>query len=411
VSLQRVGQGGLPFLAEVVMPRVAAGVLAGVLVVSFSAWAAEKKAPSPQEVQKLIGRLGDDDPAVRKESAAALEALGESVLPALEEVAKKAGDADVRLRAAVAASAIRKKLYGPLRTFTGHNGWVFRVVMLPGGKQAVSSGDYLRVWDLETGKELRRFAPGVGAWGLSVSRDGRHVLASHADRSVRLYEVQTGKELRRFVGHTGEVWAAGLSPDGKTAVTGAFDNTIHVWDATTGKKRLSFAGMVDLPRCLAWSPDGKRVAVGHFQAGDFATARSTVRVWDVETGKQVAAGAGHTGAITAVDWSKDGKRLVTSSFDKTLRVWDATTGRQLKCITASPEGCDGVAWTPDGKWVVSTGWGKDWAVRVHDAQTGKERVRFDGHTASALCVCVTPDGKRALSSGIDGTLRLWRLRE
>jgi WD40 repeat protein len=367
------------------------------------------KTPSPADIKKLIDQLGDDDFDVRKEASKKLETLGEPALASLRDAAKSATDADVRLRAAVLASAIHKKLFGEIFTLTGHQGWVYRVIVLPGGKQAISSGDFLRVWDLQTGKELRRFAPGIWSWGLCASRDGKRVLASHGDRIVRLFEVDTGKEIQKFAGHTGELWAVGLSPDGKIAVTGALDRTVRVWDVETGKQLRLFVNVVDHPRCLAWSPDGKKVAIGHFKDGPFATAPATLRIWDVETGKELVSGAGHDGAITAVSWSHDGKRVATSSFDKTLRVWDAATGKQLRSITASTQACDGVAFTPDSKRLVSTGWGTDFGVRVWDAESGKELICFDGHAGSALCVAVTPDGKKALSASIDGTLRLWPL--
>jgi WD40 repeat protein len=386
-------------------------VLLVVSILSFGMALAADDSPraASADVKHLIDQLGNDDTDVRKEAAKKLEALGEEALPALREAAKSAGDADIRLRAAVLASAIHKKLYGEIFTLTGHKGWVYRVAVLPGGKQAISSGDFLRVWDLNTGKEVRQFAPGMWSWGLAVSRDGKRVIATHGDRTLRLFEVDTGKELQKFVGHTGEVWAAGLSPDGKIAVTGALDRSVRVWDVETGKQLRAFVNVVDHPRCLAWSPDGKKMAIGHFQDGPYITAPGTVRVWDVETGKELAAGTGHTGAITAVSWSRDGKRIASSSFDKTLRIWDSATGKELKRITASTQACDGVCFTPDGKRLVSAGWGTDHSVRVWDADSGKELIRFEGHAGSALCVAVTPDGKRALSSSIDGTLRLWPL--
>jgi WD40 repeat protein len=391
--------------------------LAGVLTVLFglALWlapavpAAEKEAPSAAVIDKLIEQLGGDE-NTRKEAARKLVALGESALSALHvAAANRAADADARLRAAVAAADIYEKAFGEIHRFEGHKGWVCRVVMLSDGKRAVSGGDFLRVWNLETGKEIRHFAPDSYVWGLSASRDGKRVLASRADSSVRLYEVETGKELLKLVGHTGEVWVVGLSPDGKVAVTGAFDRTLRVWDAETGKQIRAFANVVDYPRCIAWSPDGKKVAVGHFTGVNYQTAASTLRIWDVESGRELVSGAGHTGGITAVSWSNDGKQIATSSFDKTLRVWDSATAKERKRITASTQGCDCVTFTPDGKRLVSTGWGTDCSVRVWQIDSGKELVRYFGHTGSALGVAVTPDGKKAISCDNVGVLRLWPL--
>jgi WD40 repeat protein len=363
----------------------------------------------PAEVKKLIEQIGDDDAEVRQAAAKKLEALGEEVLLPLRRASKSHPDVDARLRAGVIAAAIEKKLYGEVRCYKGHTGWVYRLVVTADGKYIISSGDHLRVWELDTGKELRKFAPGAWAWGLSVSRDGKRLLASHSDNSVRLYEVSTGKELHKLVKHTNQVWAVTLSPDGKRAVTGALDRTLHVWDADTGKHLRAFENVTDFPRCGAFSPDGKKVVVGHYSGGNAETSAGTVRIWDVETGKLERSAGGHTGAITAVAWSRDGKWIASSSFDRIVRIWDARTLKEHRRLTVSPRGSDGVAFTPDARRVVTTGWGADTSVRIWDIASGKELRRYDGHTGSALCVAVTPDGKGAVSSSTDGTLRLWPL--
>jgi WD40 repeat protein len=380
-------------------------VLAGGLL----AMAAAPPPGVPVEVRKLIADLGDDDEDVRKAAARKLEGMGEDVLDALRGAAKKHADVDARLRAAVIAAAIEKKLYGEVRCFKGHQGWVFRLVLTPDGKHVISCGDYLRVWEVATGKEVRRFSPGVWGWGLSVSRDGKRLLSGHTDFSVRLYEVDTGKELHKLAKHTGQVWAVGLTPDGKRAVTGALDRTMHLWDADAGKHLLAFENVTDYPRCLAFRPDGKKVVVGHSENTNwnFVPNAGTLRVWDVATGKLERSATGHTSAITAVAWSRDGKWIASSSFDRTVRIWDAKTLSLHRKFTVSTAGCDCVAFSPDARLVVTTGCGDDRAVRVWDVATGKERCRFDGHTNHVLAVAVTPDGKYALSGSSDSTLRLW----
>jgi WD40 repeat protein len=330
-------------------------------------------------------------------------------VPVLRRASKEHPDIDTRLRAGVVASAIDKKLTAEVRSYKAA-GWVCRCVVTADGKKLVSIGDHIRVWDLKSGKELLKFAPGTYSWGLSVSRDNKHILGSHPDRSVRLYDLESGKEVHKLVKHTGEVWVAALSPDGKLAVTAGLDKAIHVWDTKTGNHLRSFEDVTDLPRCGSFSTDGKHIAIGHYDGGNFLTSKARVRVWNVETGKLVRSGdQEHDGAITSVVWSPDGKRLATSSFDKTVRLWNAATLKEEKKLTVSDAGSDGVAFTRDGKGLVTAGWRTDHAIKLWDIATGKERRRYEGHAGSVLCVAVTPDGKHAVSSGIDGTLRLWPL--
>jgi WD40 repeat protein len=385
-------------------------MLLGALLLVTAAFAAAPPPPLSPEVRKLIDQLGDDDEDVRNAAAKKLEALGEDVLPALRKASHSLPDVDARLRAGVVAAAIEKKLYGEERVMEGHAWWVFRVVVTPDGKHAISSGDYLRVWDLSTGKEVRRFAPNVYGWGLSLSRDGKRLLAGHGDNTVRLYDLE-GKELKKFVKHTDHPWAVALSPDGKKAVTGALDRTMHLWDVDKGEVLLSF-DVKDYPRHAVFSPDGKKVVVAHSEntQWNFANNPGTVRVWDAEKGKLLHSGKGHECAITAVAWSKDGKWIASSSFDKTVRIWDAKTLKHVRTIKASNAGCDHVAFTPDSRHVLSTGCGDDHLVRVWEVATGKEVWKFKGHTAHVLCVAVTTDGKYAVTSGSDDhTVRLWPL--
>lgn len=367
---------------------------------------ADDKKPATA-TDKLIEQLGDDDADVRKGATTKLIALGEDAVPALRTAAKSNADVDIRLRAAVIVATIQKKLYGAIHTMTGHKGWVMRCAVTPDGKYGVTSGDQIKVWDLKTGKCERSF--GTGGWGFGLSKDGKKIICSQADRSVRIHETATGKELLKLTGHTNEVWVASLSPDGKTAITGGYDLTLRVWDAQTGKHLRNFKAVTDYPRCIAWSSDSTQVAVGH-HSGQFQTGKGTLRVWDVKTGTELFAGKQtHSGAITTVTYSRGGKRIATSSFDKTVRLWDARTGKQLKSITVNDQACDGVAFLPDGKRLISTGWGTDHTLKVWDIATAKELMRYEGHTASVLCVAVTGDGKQAMSGGCDGNVKLWPL--
>ena len=115
-------------------------------------------------IAKLIDQLGNDDAGQRQAAVKKLEEIGAPALEPVQKAAKEHPDADVRLRAALVAKTLQRTvLGGELRTIKGHNGWVFRIILTPDGKQAISCGDAIRVWDLDKGQELRHSAPARAA--------------------------------------------------------------------------------------------------------------------------------------------------------------------------------------------------------------------------------------------------------
>src|SRR5262249_55830028 len=101
----------------------------------------------------------------------------------------------------------------------------------------------VRLWDLEQGKEVRRFEGHTGfVWHAVFSPDGRFVLFGGNDLTIRLWEVETGKEIRRFVGHARWVTSVAFSPDGRRALSGARDGTVRLWDVGTAKELRAFGG-------------------------------------------------------------------------------------------------------------------------------------------------------------------------
>ena len=59
------------------------------------------------------------------------------------------------------------------------------------------------------------------------------------DRIVRVYDISTYKISRRFSGHSREISDMAFSPDGRRLLSSSLDSTIRVWDMPTG-------------RCLSW---------------------------------------------------------------------------------------------------------------------------------------------------------------
>ena len=62
------------------------------------------------------------------------------------------------------------------------------------------------------------------------SPDGRYVLTGSEDNTARLWDAQTGQELRRFAGHTEAVYGVAFAPNGRQIATASADGTARLWD-------------------------------------------------------------------------------------------------------------------------------------------------------------------------------------
>jgi WD40 repeat protein len=119
-----------------------------------------------------------------------------------------------------------------VRRFVGHTNEVTTVRFLPDGKTLVSGSQdaTLRVWDVATGKELRKMSHNGGAYDVAVSPDGRHAIsAGFSDQKVRLWEIATGKELHGYEGHTARVLGVAFSADGKRILSSDANGTVRLW--------------------------------------------------------------------------------------------------------------------------------------------------------------------------------------
>jgi WD40 repeat protein len=67
-----------------------------------------------------------------------------------------------------------------------------------------------------------------------VSADGLRAVSASDDTTLKVWDLETGSELRTLTGHSRWVNAVAVSPDGRLAVSASYDKTLKVWDLTTG---------------------------------------------------------------------------------------------------------------------------------------------------------------------------------
>jgi WD40 repeat protein len=112
---------------------------------------------------------------------------------------------------------------------------------------------------------------------MSMSSDGRQMVSA-SDKTVRVWDCETGRELRVLTGHLKEVISVAVSGDGRRVVSASGDNTVKVWDLATGRELRTFADD-RLYHCqLAMSGNGRQA---------LCATHSYLIVWDLETGREL----------------------------------------------------------------------------------------------------------------------------
>lgn len=209
--------------------------------------------------------------------------------------------------------------------------------LLSRGKLGSDRGWSMQVWEIKWGigrpflrlATLRRnLAPSMG---IALSPDGR--LAAWGEGStVHIWDIETGKCLRRLYEYSGEIQSIRFLPDG-CLVASADPGGVQVWDVNTGCLHLRLDNPCDnalVPNALALMPDGRSLAA--------ASQDGWLSVFDFRSGTCTKTWQAHESAFHLIAASSDCRSVVSGSLeDRTLRVWDISGTRRV-AITTLPFG-------------------------------------------------------------------------
>lgn len=305
------------------------------------------------------------------------------------------------------------------------------------------------IWDPFNGKVIRKLKSHVGeVTQLAFTPDGSYLLSGGSDGRLILWDVATGDNVLRTTADSTHASRIKLSPkqDQVAAILGG--HSIYVWDAQQGKQLNTIESLPSLATAITYQAGESALASGHDDGRVF--------FWNTSTGKQQGQAHDHNTRVTSMAVDSSGKRMATGgSTDGYVFILEVETNDILLLIPGATDGCTvesvsfipgtphlavcGIDWKSSGQDGRITIWNIEKPSKVASITTGGTALaahpngkqlavatlnesiclyalpdlhlerELIGHAGLVTALAYTSDGSKLLTSGDDGTVRVWEV--
>ncbi len=171
-----------------------------------------------------------------------------------------------------------------LKTLKDHIDAVFAVAFSPNGKWLASGAQdrTVKIWDVATGQRLFTLSDALeGITTVAFHPSGDQIAAAGYDKVIRVWDLRErgGSLAQSMIADEDTILEIAYSPDGKTLISTSADRTIRVRDSGTLNEVKVFEKQPDWVDAISVSPDGKWLAAGRYDG--------TVSIYDMATARQV----------------------------------------------------------------------------------------------------------------------------
>lgn len=323
------------------------------------------------------------------------------------------------------------------------DGSIIRLAFGDQGESLLSVGTSGAIthWDIASRRVRKRLAAETPLVCAALSAEQSLAAVAGPDQRTMIWDFQSGAE--RLKPSAPRFSAVAINPNCRAIAAGRADGKIDLWEVSTAQFGESIDAGPAAITDLAYSPDGATLASGDAAGG--------VKLWKLVDGARPLELAAHQGAVLCVRYSLDGKYLLTGGEDKIGRIWNASDGTPQEVIYGEGSRISGVASSPDGRLFAASS-GSNFiqlgnlrdGIRKHTILADKDSwlhaVAFNGdgtcvfagdenvirmwtlasgqvlpsdpargHLGGVGALAVSGDSKTLVSTGWDGTVRVWEI--
>ena len=275
---------------------------------------------------------------------------------------------------------------------SGHGGPVRRAIPLPQSPDLIVSGSYdqnVHVWNLKTYLESRDWLEDPAKAKSDAEPTALMPTGTRAFASTEFFNAQprSGEGVKPGAQAPGNRNSTPQRPVGATELNST--SSIRRPSGATQAEVFSVRGLA--PPALFRRPFGTVIdnndaafrdefALANFQEAEQEPAKPLPDKAAGDSGmKSVKIVTGHTDSVLSAVFSRDGSRVLSASRDQTARAWNTADGQAVGTVTGQ--------------------------AAVFD-----DNVFAEGHEYDLFAMRFFPDAKRLLTSGFDGTMRIWDSR-
>jgi WD40 repeat protein len=102
-----------------------------------------------------------------------------------------------------------------------------------------TGGKTLSVWDIATGRRLRKISS-LGMTTVAITANDTSIITGSDDGTIRVWDARSGELRRQWAAHSKAVRAIALVPGSERLLTVGADGTFRLWDWSAGELKRSY---------------------------------------------------------------------------------------------------------------------------------------------------------------------------